>query len=94
MKMARPILIAGNWKMNEPEGALKSIGEIAIATRLHAKVEIVLFPPATLLARASLLTQATALRLGAQDCSTEASGSYTGELSASILKSGGQALYS
>lgn len=84
-------VIAANWKMN---------GSVAMAAALVPKVasyaasagsrsEIVLCPPATLLAEVGRLMQGSFLALGAQDVSAHASGAYTGEISAGMLKEAG-----
>ncbi len=84
------LLIAGNWKMNGSMDALTTINEIAIAaTSASGTIEVVLFPPTTLLAPAINLIRPHTLRLGGQDCSSEATGACTGEISAEMLADAG-----
>ena len=81
-------LIAGNWKMN---GLAASLGEIeALARALKAKpprCDVLVCPPATLVARAAALQFGIAI--GGQDCHAEASGAFTGDISAEMLKDAG-----
>ncbi len=82
-------LIAGNWKMN---GTSAALGEIAaIAAHVAAAppaADLLICPPATLLARAA---EAAAGRfaVGGQDCHAEASGAFTGDISAEMLRDAG-----
>jgi triosephosphate isomerase len=51
--------------------------------------EVMLCPPATLLASFRDVAAGTRIRIGAQDCHTAASGAHTGDLSAEMLKDAG-----
>jgi triosephosphate isomerase len=82
-------LIAGNWKMN---GLKASVSEfeamLAGSTEVSAKADLLVCPPATLLAAfAAKATKAVAV--GAQDCHTKASGAHTGDISAEMLADAG-----
>src|SRR5271157_3608395 len=84
-------LVAGNWKMN---GVSASLGEIEAMRRAAdageaGGAELAVFPPATLLAQAASKLKGSRLALGAQDCHTEPSGPYTGDISAPMLKDAG-----
>ena len=86
----RRIIIAGNWKMN------KNIGEsIDLANSIKRslydieEVEIVVCPPFTSLSDVNEITMDTNIKLGAQDCFWQTEGAFTGEVSASMLKSVG-----
>jgi triosephosphate isomerase len=80
--------VAGNWKMNGLSG---SLGEIeAMRRAAEAGVaELAVCPPATLLAQAAWKLKGGKLALGAQDCAVEASGAFTGDISAPMLKDAG-----
>jgi triosephosphate isomerase (TIM) len=87
--MARRPLVAGNWKMN---GLRASIGQltaiIAGAERLgHA--DIMICPPATLIAQFAAAAHGSPVAIGGQDCNAVASGAYTGDISAEMLKDAG-----
>jgi triosephosphate isomerase len=88
-------LIAGNWKMN---GLRPSMAEfeamMAGAESVIAKADLLVCPPATLLASfaeksGGLPTDQKGLALGAQDCHPEASGAHTGDVSAEMLADAG-----
>jgi len=77
-------LAAGNWKMN---GTRASLSEIKALTAAHPapEVDILICPPATLLAQAASLAAGSAVTIGAQDCHAAASGAHTGDISAPML---------
>lgn len=80
-------LAAGNWKMN---GTAEALGEIdAIAkTASGAEAEVLICPPATLIATAQGAA-GDRLLLGGQDCHAERSGAHTGDIAAAMLKDAG-----
>src|SRR5262245_30755934 len=83
-------LIAGNWKMHglRSNGAVLA-GEIARRARRSQstglRCELVVCPPATLLAPLAEIVDNSPVRLGAQDCHHQPSGAYTGDVSAAML---------
>lgn len=81
--MARK-LAAGNWKMNGGVENLPQIVEIAGLASEDAP-EVLICPPATLIARAADAVQGTWLKIGAQDCHSAESGAHTGDVSAAML---------
>ena len=84
----RKKLIAGNWKMNKTQAEARMLVEDLLRDvgRFDA-AEIVLCPPFTALAAVSdVLSSETNIRLGAQNLNEHASGAYTGEISAAMLK--------
>jgi triosephosphate isomerase len=84
-------LIAGNWKMNGDAAALAEAK--AIAAGLGATTaRVAICPPATLVSRAAEALKGTALSVGGQDCRAEASGAYTGDISATMLADAGASL--
>jgi triosephosphate isomerase (TIM) len=87
--MARHPLVAGNWKMN---GLKNSVGElrkiIAGAERL-ANVELMVCPPATLVASFAEAARGSPVSIGGQDCHPKPSGPYTGDISAEMFKDAG-----
>jgi triosephosphate isomerase len=86
-------LVAGNWKMFGLSASLAEVEAVAGAydAAFSERVELVLCPPATLLARAAELVAGSRLGLGAQDCHEEPSGAHTGDVSAEMLKDAGAA---
>ena len=83
-------LAAGNWKMNGTAGSLTEV-EALLQAHLSPRVEVLLCPPATLLAQMAWKKGQHPLQLGAQDCHAEASGAHTGDHSAAMLKDAGAA---
>ena len=84
-------LIAGNWKMNGGLAANQALlAALAEGLAVRPTAEVAVCVPAPYLAQvADLRRQTPALRaveLGAQDVSAQASGAFTGEVSASMLK--------
>ena len=86
-------LVAGNWKMNGTRESLAVIASIgtAVADGGAGEAEVLICPPATLLIAAAALCQGTPAGLGGQDCHTEPSGPFTGDISAGMLKDAGAA---
>jgi triosephosphate isomerase len=90
MNAIRP-LIAGNWKMHGLSAQLDEIENIAAA--VHARppaADVLICVPATLLYRA-VQAAAGRIALGGEDCHAEASGPFTGDISAGMLKDAGAA---
>src|SRR5689334_19262654 len=84
MTSLRP-LIAGNWKMN----GLKDDG-VALARNVRAgaagiSAELLVCPPATLLASVGEALAGSTIALGAQDCAASPPGAHTGDIAAPML---------
>jgi triosephosphate isomerase len=84
----RSKLAAGNWKMNGTTAALAEV-EALIASLPAPECEVLLCPPATLIARMAEVAKGSALKVGGQDCHAEASGAHTGDISAGMLADAG-----
>jgi triosephosphate isomerase len=86
-------LVAGNWKMNGLCGSLSEIEAMRRAADAGeaGAAELAVCPPATLIAQAAWKLKGGKLSLGAQDCHAEASGAFTGDVSAPMLKDAGAA---
>jgi len=85
-------LIAGNWKMNGVTASLAEVERLrdgAAARGLSGAADIMVCPPATLIAAASGLLRDTPIMVGAQDCHVKPSGAFTGDLSAPMLADAG-----
>jgi triosephosphate isomerase len=90
MAGARKPLIAGNWKMNGLKASAAELDKVIEGGRALAdRVELMVCPPATLIAAFAARTQGTPVAIGAQDCHAQAAGAYTGDLSAEMLKDAG-----
>jgi triosephosphate isomerase len=84
-------LIAGNWKMNGLKvSAVEFEAMLADASKVAAKADLLVCPPATLIAAfAEKARGSKNLSIGAQDCHPEASGAHTGDISAEMLADAG-----
>ena len=84
-------VVAGNWKMNNDlSQSVNLISEIKNAiTGKELNAEVIICPPFTSLETANALVKDTNVKLGAQNMNFEDSGAFTGEISASMLKSVG-----
>jgi triosephosphate isomerase len=81
----RPIL-AGNWKMNlERKSALGLASAVRDRVGEREDVEVALFPPFVYLDEVARLLSGAKVKVGAQNCCDEASGAFTGEISAAML---------
>jgi len=91
MALSRRPLVAGNWKMHGLRAALDEIE--AMGARydgpLRERIDLVVCPPATLLALAAPIAASAGLGLGGQDCHAEPSGAHTGDISAEMLADAG-----
>ncbi len=80
-------LIAGNWKMN---GLRAEALALAAALRGGAAgCELLVCPPATVLAAVAEALAGTAVMVGGQDCHADPSGAHTGDISAPMLRDAG-----
>ncbi|MCB2116083.1 MAG: triose-phosphate isomerase [Rhodobacteraceae bacterium] len=81
-------LAAGNWKMN---GTAASLSEVEALAKAHPapKSEVLICPPATLVAQMAWKAKGGPVRVGGQDCHAKVSGAHTGDISAAMLKDAG-----
>jgi triosephosphate isomerase len=86
--MPRTKLVAGNWKMNGLAADLDFLDAIAPAASASS-ADILLCPPATLLAAAGERARPHGILTGGQDCHAAVSGAHTGDLSAAMLRDAG-----
>src|SRR5277367_3202626 len=88
MMAPRP-LVAGNWKMNGLTGSIGELEKIVAAARTLGKVDVMVCPPATLIASFAKAAKGTPVTIGGQDCHPLASGPHTGDISAEMLRDAG-----
>ena len=83
-------LIAGNWKMNGLKAAMAEFDAmLAGASAFAGKADLLICPPATLVAAFAERARGKGVAVGAQDCHKNASGAHTGDLSAEMLVDAG-----
>jgi triosephosphate isomerase len=86
--MIRKKLIAGNWKMNKTSGDAAALArEIVVASGTQSAVDVVICPPFTALESVAKAVDGSLVKVGAQNMHFEASGAFTGEVSAPMLRS-------
>lgn len=89
----RKKIVAGNWKMNnDKDEAMQLASEIVnmVKDEVRGNTEVVLAPPFVHISTvAGMLKGYDKITLGAQNIHQEKSGAFTGEVSASMLKSYG-----
>ena len=83
-------LIAGNWKMH---GLVRSAGEldrmVSGSADLAVGIDLMVCPPATLVPAFAAKARGSRVAIGGQDCHTEPSGAFTGDISAEMLADAG-----
>jgi len=83
-------LIAGNWKMNGLKASMAEFDAmLAGAGAFAGKADLLVCPPATLVAAFADKARGKGVAVGAQDCHQNASGAHTGDLSAEMLRDAG-----
>jgi triosephosphate isomerase len=87
--MARRPLVAGNWKMNGLKASAGTLDRIMAGAASLANVDLMICPPATLIASFAAAVLGSRIAIGGQDCHAEAAGAYTGDISAEMLKDAG-----
>jgi len=85
----RKKIVAGNWKMNlDLEQAASWLADVSEVVE-HFNSDVVVFPSAILIGDLMDLYEGNKLIFGAQNCSDQPQGAYTGEVSAAQLASVG-----
>lgn len=85
-------LVAGNWKMNGLKAQLGEalrVRDAISAPATQPGADVMICPPATLVAELAAAAQGSGLQVGAQDCHEKASGAHTGDVSAEMLADAG-----
>lgn len=86
--MTRRTFIAGNWKMNKTVAeATALVRELrAAVSMVRDRVEIAVAPPFTALHPVAKALEDSNIALAGQNCHADASGAFTGEIAAPMLK--------
>ncbi|MBD5301860.1 MAG: triose-phosphate isomerase [Bacteroides sp.] len=87
----RKNIVAGNWKMNTTlnEGVELANNVNTLLKDKKANCEVIVCVPFTHLTSVNAVLEPELVKLGAENCSEHAKGAYTGEISASMVKSTG-----
>jgi triosephosphate isomerase len=92
MSVERPRpLVAGNWKMNGLRASMDVLKAVqtGYGEGLAGRVDLLVCPPATLIAAFAEAAKGSGVAVGGQDCHAKASGAFTGDLSAEMLADAG-----
>jgi triosephosphate isomerase len=87
--IARRPLVAGNWKMNGLKASIGELEKIIAGGKKLANVDLMVCPPATLIAGFASAARESGVAIGGQDCHALAAGAYTGDIAAEMLKDAG-----
>ena len=85
-KATRKAVIAGNWKMNKTPAEAKALIEEMKPLVAGADCEVVLCVPFVDIPAAVEAAKGSNIKIGAENIHFKASGAYTGEISADMLK--------
>jgi len=81
-------LVAGNWKMNGLSASVAELSKMAAGAD-GLKADLMVCPPATLVAAFAKAAKGSPIAIGGQDCHAAASGAHTGDISAEMLADAG-----
>ena len=84
-------LVAGNWKMNGLRSSLSELEALisALGNGAPARCEVMVAPPATLVAAFAQAAEGSPVAIAGQDCSAMAPGAHTGDIAAAMLADAG-----
>jgi triosephosphate isomerase len=81
-------LVAGNWKMHGLAASAAELSKI-IAGAGGPQCDLMVCPPATLIARFATAAAGSPILIGGQDCHPQPSGAHTGDIAAEMLADAG-----
>ena len=84
-------LVAGNWKMHGLKSSAGELQKIIAGKKALPEIELLVCPPATLVAQFAAAAAGSGVAIGGQDCHAQRSGAFTGDISAEMLKDAGAA---
>lgn len=80
-------IVAGNWKMHKDRDEAQALVAALKNVAISEGVEVVVAPPFPFLAHTVEQVRGTAIMVAAQNCHQKNQGAFTGEVSATMLKS-------
>ena len=83
--MARPRLVAGNWKMHGSRESIRVLLDAIASGADVSNAQCAVCPPFPYLAQVAERLRGTAIAWGGQNASEHAQGAYTGEVSVAML---------
>ncbi len=86
-KKKRPLIVAGNWKMNKTPSEARSFSrELLKALDMNSNAKVWVFPPYVSLPTVKEIFTGSDIVVGAQNVHSKLSGAFTGEISVPMLK--------
>lgn len=82
----RQVIVAGNWKMNTSKETVNTLVMGILAGMSEVESKVIVCVPAPYMSQVEALITHSQLNLGAQNLNTNASGAFTGEISADMIK--------
>ncbi|SHN93818.1 triose-phosphate isomerase [bacterium endosymbiont of Bathymodiolus sp. 5 South] len=82
----RQTIVAGNWKMNASKETVNTLVLGVLEGMSDVKSEVIVCVPYPYLCQVEALVAHSQLKIGAQNLNVNASGAFTGEVSADMLK--------
>lgn len=82
----RQTIVAGNWKMNASKEAVNTLVMGILSGMPEVDSKVIVCSPFPYLSQVEALTTHSQLHFGAQDLNVNASGAFTGEVSAEMIK--------
>ncbi len=82
----RQVIVAGNWKMNASKETVNTLVMGILAGMSDVESKVIVCVPSPYMSQVEALITHSQLNLGAQDLNVNASGAFTGEVSAGMIK--------
>ena len=86
---ARRPLLGGNWKMHGLKSSIVELEQIIACADRVIHADLMVCPPATLIAAFAARAAGSRVAIAAQDCHAEPMGAYTGDVAAEMIKDAG-----
>ena len=82
----RQVIVAGNWKMNASKETVNTLVMGILSGMSEVEAKVIVCAPSPYMSQVEALITHSQLNLGAQDLNVNASGAFTGEVSADMIK--------
>jgi len=82
----RQVIVAGNWKMNASKETVNTLVMGILSGMSEVDAKVIVCAPSPYMSQVEALITHSQLNLGAQDLNVNASGAFTGEVSADMIK--------
>ena len=82
----RQVIVAGNWKMNASKETVNTLIMGILSGMADVDANVIVCAPSPYMSQVEALITHSQLHLGAQDLNVNASGAFTGEVSADMIK--------